>query len=84
MTASQGFDLHPEAGQDIVDIWEYIAQDSPLSAKRVREEILDAIRKLVDFPEQGHLRPDLTSRPLRFKLFSIFSLHIRLTKSRFS
>ncbi len=72
MTASQGFELHPEAGQDIVDIWEYIAQDSPLSAKRVREEILDAIRKLVDFPEQGHVRPDLTSRPLRFQVVRDF------------
>jgi len=72
MTGSQGFELHPEAGQDIVDIWEYIAQDSPLSAKRVREEILNAIRKLVDFPEQGHIRPDLTSRPLRFQVVRDF------------
>jgi len=33
----------------------------------VREEILDSIRKLVPFPHQGHKRPDLTSRPLRFQ-----------------
>jgi plasmid stabilization system protein ParE len=32
----------------------------------VREEIYEAVRKLVPFPYQGHRRPDLTSRPLRF------------------
>ena len=31
-------------------------------------EILASIRGLVPFPEQGHKRPDLTSRPLRFTL----------------
>lgn len=36
----RGFDLHPEAAQDIIEIWEYIAADSPQAAKRVREEIL--------------------------------------------
>jgi plasmid stabilization system protein ParE len=64
----RGFDLHPEAAQDITEIWEYIAADSPQAAKRVREEILDAIRALVPFPQQGHRRRDLTSRPLRFKV----------------
>jgi plasmid stabilization system protein ParE len=31
-------------------------------------EILSAIEALVAFPNQGHRRPDLTSRPLRFTL----------------
>jgi len=31
-------------------------------------EILSAIRALVPFPNQGHKRPDLTARPLRFIL----------------
>jgi plasmid stabilization system protein ParE len=31
-------------------------------------EILDGIRGLVAFPYQGYRRPNLTSRPLRFKL----------------
>ncbi len=66
MTAGRGFDLHPLAAQDITDIWTYIADDSPQAARRVREEILAAIRALVQFPNVGHKRPDLTSRPLRF------------------
>jgi len=68
MTSDEGFQLHPEAAQDLIEIWEYIAEDNPLAAKRVREDILDAVRKLVPFPHQGHRRPDLTSRPLRFQV----------------
>src|SRR5450432_3517215 len=66
MTAEHGFALHPLAAQDITEIWEYIAADNPLAARRVREEIHSAIRALVPFPHQGHRRPDLTGRPLRF------------------
>ena len=66
MNEGQGFVLHPLAAQDITDIWEYIAEENPQAARRVREDILAAIRALVPFPHQGHRRPDLTSRPLRF------------------
>jgi toxin ParE1/3/4 len=67
MTADQGFELHPGAASDITSIWEFIAEDNPHAAGRVREDILDAIRRLVAFPRQGHQRTDLTSRPLRFR-----------------
>jgi plasmid stabilization system protein ParE len=61
------FVLHPEAEQDIADIWEFIAEDSIDAADRVRDEIHDCIRSLVSFPHQGHRRSDLTSQPLRFQ-----------------
>ena len=67
MMPRQGFQLHPGAARDITEIWEFIAEDSPASAARFREEILESIRKLAIFPHQGHTRPDLTSRPLRFQ-----------------
>jgi len=67
MITTGGFELHPEAAQDIIDIWEYIANENPVAAGRVRQEILQAIRDLVSFPRAGHRRPDLTARPLRFK-----------------
>jgi len=50
MNTEQGFTLHPGAAQDITDIWEFIVEDNPLAARRVREDILDAVRKLVLFP----------------------------------
>jgi antitoxin ParD1/3/4/toxin ParE1/3/4 len=61
-----GFQLHPEAYTDVDELWEFIAEDSIDKADRVRERIYEAIRSLVRFPRQGHRRPDLTSRPLRF------------------
>src|SRR5437660_12010556 len=57
----------PWPAPDITSIWEFIAKDNPLAAKRVREDILEAIRRLVPFPHQGHQRRDLTSRPVRFQ-----------------
>jgi hypothetical protein len=53
MTARRGFALHPLAAHDIEDIWAYIADDSPQAVRRVREEILAAMRALV--PEEKPL-----------------------------
>ncbi|MGO9269790.1 MAG: type II toxin-antitoxin system RelE/ParE family toxin [Terriglobia bacterium] len=63
-----GFALHPEAYVDLDDIRGHIAQHNPDAADRVIIEIYNAIRALIPFPRQGHRRPDLTSRPLRFIL----------------
>jgi plasmid stabilization system protein ParE len=68
MNAGRGFGLHPEAAVDITEIWEYLANDSQQAARRVREDILNGIRNLFEFPHQGYNRPDLTTRPLRFKV----------------
>jgi plasmid stabilization system protein ParE len=61
-----GYKLHPEAYNDLDAIRGYIADHNPDSADRVMVEIFDAVRNLVPFPNQGHKRPDLTSRLLRF------------------
>jgi antitoxin ParD1/3/4/toxin ParE1/3/4 len=67
MTGDQGFQLHPGAAEDITEIWRFIAQGDPVAATHFREDILEAIRKLTAFPHQGHRRPDLTGRSLRFQ-----------------
>jgi len=64
---SSGFVLHPEAARDLSEIWEFIARDNIAAAGRVREEMLEAIRSLATFRMQGHRRPDLSSRALRFR-----------------
>lgn len=61
-----GYQFHPEALRDLDEVWEYIAADNLPAADRVIGEILDCVRALVRFPSQGHSRPDLTDRPLRF------------------
>jgi plasmid stabilization system protein ParE len=63
-----GYDFHPEARIDLEEIWEFIHVDNLDAADRTIGEVLSAIRALVPFPNQGHRRPDLTSRPLRFIL----------------
>src|SRR6202040_203549 len=83
MKTEQGFTLHPGAAQDITDIWEFILEDNPLAARRVREDILDAVRTLVPFPHQGHKRPDLTTKPLRFQTVRNYIIaYAHRTKSR--
>jgi toxin ParE1/3/4 len=61
-----GYDFHPEARLDLDEIWEFIRSDNLDAADRLIMEAFDAVRALVPFPHQGHRRPDLTSRPLRF------------------
>ncbi len=61
-----GFVLHPDALAALNQIWEFITTDSPDAADRVLDEIHDATGTLVSSPELGHVRADLTSRPLRF------------------
>ena len=68
-----GFVFHPGALTDLTEIWEYIAADNPDAADRVLEEIREAIRALLPFPQSGHRRPDLTSRPIRFSSSERFS-----------
>ncbi|HUI74365.1 MAG TPA: type II toxin-antitoxin system RelE/ParE family toxin [Candidatus Acidoferrum sp.] len=62
-----GFVLHPASLADLEEIWEFIAADNVDAADRVLMEIHEAIHALVRFPQQGHIRSDLTSRPLRFQ-----------------
>jgi plasmid stabilization system protein ParE len=61
-----GYDFHPEAAVDLDEIWDFIAEDNLDAADKVIADILASIDALVPFPHQGHNRPDLTSRPLRF------------------
>ena len=63
-----GFALHPDAIADLDEIHEYINRFNFNSANRVLEEVINAFQSLSSFPHQGHRRPDLTSRPLRFKV----------------
>jgi antitoxin ParD1/3/4/toxin ParE1/3/4 len=64
---SDEYALHPDAFLDLETIRAYIAQESPDAAERILSEIFRQIRvELVPFPNSGHRRSDLTSRPLRF------------------
>jgi plasmid stabilization system protein ParE len=57
------FAFHPDARDDLDEIWDYIAADNPDAADRVITEILDAIRAVVPFPHSGHSVPTSPRRP---------------------
>jgi plasmid stabilization system protein ParE len=61
-----GYRFHPEAEADVDATWEFIAEDSLEAADRMIDAIQATIEALVPFPHQGHRRPDLTERSLRF------------------
>jgi toxin ParE1/3/4 len=62
------YDLHPQARVDLDEIWDFLVEDSLDAADKVIAQILASMDALATFPNQGHKRPDLTSRPLRFIL----------------
>ena len=60
------FRLHPAAFQDLEEIRVFLAKDSVSAAELMLDEVEITISKLAVFPQMGHLRPDLSSRGLRF------------------
>ena len=58
--------FHPAAFLDINEISEFIAADNFDAADRILDELRESIKKLVDFPEMGFRRDELTSKPLGF------------------
>lgn len=55
-----------EARGDLLEIWEYIAADDIEKADQVEQEIQKAVLRLSSNPLIGHLRRDLTTKPVRF------------------
>ena len=45
--------------RDLQEILDYIAQDNPAQARRVRDALRGRCRRLADFPEAALLRPEL-------------------------
>ncbi len=60
------FVLTPAAEGDIVGILDYIEEDNPPAAVRVRDALLDAMRLLAERPGIGHMRVDLADEVVRF------------------
>jgi hypothetical protein len=54
MTAEQGFELHPGAAVDITNIWEFVASDNPLAARRVRDPDGRRVTPVWDSPPRSY------------------------------
>ncbi|MFC1747481.1 type II toxin-antitoxin system RelE/ParE family toxin [Pseudomonadota bacterium] len=51
--------ISPEAEQDLIDIWLYIAEDQPTNADCFLEHLEEKVQKLAEFKELGVERPEL-------------------------
>jgi plasmid stabilization system protein ParE len=58
--------LGVDAGQDLEQIWDYIAEDNMDAADRWIEKLFAAFELLARTPEIGHKREDLTGLPILF------------------
>jgi plasmid stabilization system protein ParE len=74
------FVLTPAAREDLLEIVDYIREDSPDAAQRVLRKLKDSMRKLSRAPGMGHLREDLTDEPLRF--WTVYSFLIIYRETR--
>jgi plasmid stabilization system protein ParE len=54
------------ARAEIREIVEYVSADSPTAALPVRGAIFRAIGRIGEWPGMGHVRQDITEKPLRF------------------
>lgn len=56
----------PQANEDLLDIWSFIAQDNFDAADRVELAIFRACDMLAGSPLAGRVRKDVTTLPIRF------------------
>jgi len=68
--------LSPEAEQDLIDIWLYIAEDSPVNADHYTDKLYDKGIILAENPQMGADRSDLMDE-LRSFPFDHYVLYYR-------
>jgi plasmid stabilization system protein ParE len=56
----------PQATDDLIDIWSFIARDNPDAADRVEAAVFRACDLLAESPFVGRMRKDVTPLHLRF------------------
>jgi plasmid stabilization system protein ParE len=56
----------PAARTDLRRAVEWLLKESPRAAGRLREAVSDAAERLGRHPLAGHVRPEVSDRPLRF------------------
>jgi toxin ParE1/3/4 len=60
--------VSPEAEQDLLDIWLFIADDSPANADAFLDRLAAAAQRIADFSDLGRERPELAHELRSFPL----------------
>jgi plasmid stabilization system protein ParE len=58
--------LSPAAEQDIEEVVTYLAKENPRAAYTFLDSVYEAMEKLAVNPYLGHVREDLTDKPVKF------------------
>jgi len=72
----------PEALEDVDDIAAYIARDSVFYAAAVVEKMLAAAAGLSQFPQSGHIVPELNQPDIRERFVYSYRLIYRIESAR--
>ena len=54
------------AKADLLEIWMYVAQDSPEQAERLVDELDEAMKHLAEYPDAGRWRDELSKGLMSF------------------
>jgi plasmid stabilization system protein ParE len=71
-----GYEFTPQATDDLLDIWSFIARDNLEAADRVETAVFRACDLLAGSPLAGRMRKDVTSLPLRFWVVHPYSNYL--------
>jgi toxin ParE1/3/4 len=63
---SQQYRLSPQARQELLDIGDFVSESSVDAALKIYDALEEAFALLAENPGIGHLREDLTDRPVKF------------------
>jgi plasmid stabilization system protein ParE len=70
------FRFTPQAADDLLDLWSFIARDNADAADRVEAAVYRACDLLADAPLAGTVRTELTRLPVRFWVVQPYSNYL--------
>jgi len=68
----------PDAAADLEDICDYIAKDSEHYARVFAQEVINAIERLLLFPESGRIVPEYNQKDMREIIFQNYRIVYRI------
>lgn len=74
-------EISPEAENDLLDTWLYIAEDQPINADRYLDKLQEKAQKLAEFPDLGRDRPELAEGLKSFPV-DRYNLYYTVTETK--
>jgi toxin ParE1/3/4 len=72
--------VSPEAENDLLEIWLYIAEDQPVNADRYLDKLHEKALKLAEFPDLRRDRPELAEGMKSFPV-DRYNLYYTITET---